>query len=301
MNTLCRKSPIKTLQKLIKQIVVAIGLAICSLPSIAGAVLDSYWPLNDGDQKQFAYSGNRLLTLTVSDQGYGLFRILEHFGKTSENLYVQQDENSLSLVEVSIGWIKVHVDPLVSLLDDDTLLNGGILRTDTTVSQPGISYPARFTIRVAKARSVTVPAGTFTDCRKIIASERAVVPGYGVIQKTALTAYLAPGVGIIKTAITPGRWANLVNGTVGGSAVGDERYSGMTVTIYGGGKLSPNYNDRLLQIGMPYTMRASPKRGYEFYNWTDESGNVLGTDPVLTFQMQPNMAVTANFEIKSAP
>jgi hypothetical protein len=64
-----------------------------------------------------------------------------------------------------------------------------------------------------------VPAGVFGNCRSIVSTEVAKVPGQGTITASGLTAYLAPGVGIIKTLVTVGHWAELVSGTVGGLAI----------------------------------------------------------------------------------
>ncbi|SPE54991.1 hypothetical protein SBV1_2010024 [Verrucomicrobia bacterium] len=192
------------------------GLAFASLSAPGGQFLNSYWPLNDGDQKTFVYDGTQSLTMSVSDMGGGAFAISEDSQEVNASLNVQNDQDSSFLSSVQEGWLTVSVDPMVMLLDDSTLQNGGTARTSTTVSQSGITYPATFTVKVAKAGTVTVPAGTFQDCRSITASEEAKVPGHGTIHATALTAYLAPNVGIIKTQVKIGVWAELVSGTVGG-------------------------------------------------------------------------------------
>ena len=53
--------------------IVAMGLSTIPLTAIAGPVLDSYWPLNNGDQKTFAVAKVVPVTMTVSNLGGGQF------------------------------------------------------------------------------------------------------------------------------------------------------------------------------------------------------------------------------------
>jgi len=68
--------------------------------------------------------------------------------------------------------------------------------------------------------------------------------------------------------------------------------SPFTVTINGGGTVTPNYNNQLLELGKSYTITAKPATGNVFSNWT---GDVSSTSPTLTFVMQSNMTIQANF------
>jgi uncharacterized repeat protein (TIGR02543 family) len=71
--------------------------------------------------------------------------------------------------------------------------------------------------------------------------------------------------------------------------------SQITVAAAGQGTFSPNYNGWFLQIGQSYTMTAKPSFGYLFYSWVDAGGNTLATTPALTFQVQSNTTLQANF------
>ena len=66
----------------------------------------------------------------------------------------------------------------------------------------------------------------------------------------------------------------------------------LVVTINGNGTVKPNLNGKLLGIGQTYTMTATPAAGYVFSNW---SGTISTNTQKLTFQMQSNMVLQANF------
>lgn len=279
----------------------AASLALSTLSTFGGGFLDIYFPLNDGDQKTFVYDTSLPMTMSVDAFGYGdsqgnpLYGITEAYGGTTVSLTLAEDTtNDICYFTGVPGWTHISFDPEVVLLNDDILENGGTVKTSTTAHQTGISYRATFTIKIAKVASVTVPGGTFTDCRSLTCSEVAVVRGQ-TISATALTAYLAPDVGIIKTLLSGGHWAELVSGVVGGVPVGEGNLSQITVGVSGDGSVAPNYDGHLLQIGQTYTMTAKPKAGNVFGGWTDGNYNTVGTTPKYTFTMQSNLVLQANF------
>jgi hypothetical protein len=68
--------------------------------------------------------------------------------------------------------------------------------------------------------------------------------------------------------------------------------STLTVQIIGSGSVSPNYNGQSLTIGNTYTMTATPGAGCVFSKWT---GSLFSTSASLTFVMQNNFVLQANF------
>ncbi len=66
----------------------------------------------------------------------------------------------------------------------------------------------------------------------------------------------------------------------------------ITVTVNGNGSLAPNHNGQSLLIGLTYSMVALPADGASFTGWT---GSIPSASPTLTFVMQSNLNVTANF------
>jgi len=69
----------------------------------------------------------------------------------------------------------------------------------------------------------------------------------------------------------------------------------LIVTTNGRGSIGPSYNGGWLQIGASYTLTATAANGFKFANWTDASANILTNGSALKFQMQSNLAFTANF------
>jgi uncharacterized repeat protein (TIGR02543 family) len=68
--------------------------------------------------------------------------------------------------------------------------------------------------------------------------------------------------------------------------------SPLTVIVHGEGRALPDLNGQELLVGVSYTITASPAMGFTFTGWT---GGVSSTDPRLTFVMEPNLVLEANF------
>src|SRR5665213_1669501 len=66
----------------------------------------------------------------------------------------------------------------------------------------------------------------------------------------------------------------------------------MTVQTNGVGTVSPNYNGQFLEIGKNYSMTASAGAGFAFTGWT---GSVSTNGTIISFTMQSNTILTANF------
>ena len=66
----------------------------------------------------------------------------------------------------------------------------------------------------------------------------------------------------------------------------------LTVLTTGIGTVSPNYHNALLEIGRAFSITAKPGVGYVFSNWT---GGVTSKNPVLSFVMESNLVLQANF------
>lgn len=71
-----------------------------------------------------------------------------------------------------------------------------------------------------------------------------------------------------------------------------------TLTVYtnGLGGITPVDNRKLLAIGTNYTLTASPGKNWIFSNWVASgSADFISNNAVLTFKMQSNLTLTANF------
>jgi hypothetical protein len=172
----------------------------------------NYFPL--AVDTTFAFDETNSLNLQIIYQGNYL--MTETYPGVYEALDLDADANSVSLVEAGTGWVHASFNPPALLVDNAALQNGGTLTTSTTSE----GYAATYSVAIGKAGTITVPAGTFYNCRSFTASE-----SLDGTHATALTAYLAPGVGIIKLLVKSGDWAELTGGTVNGYDV--STYAGM--------------------------------------------------------------------------
>jgi len=68
--------------------------------------------------------------------------------------------------------------------------------------------------------------------------------------------------------------------------------SPLDLSTTGNGRVTPNYTNALLEIGGTYTLTAIPGTGFVFSNWT---GTISADTAKLTFTMQSNMVLQANF------
>jgi hypothetical protein len=68
--------------------------------------------------------------------------------------------------------------------------------------------------------------------------------------------------------------------------------SPLDLSTTGNGHVSPNYSNAALAIGTTYTLTATPGTGSLFSNWT---GTISANPAKLTFTMQSNMVLRANF------
>jgi hypothetical protein len=71
-----------------------------------------------------------------------------------------------------------------------------------------------------------------------------------------------------------------------------------TLTQTGLGSITTNWSGATLEIGRNYTMTAVAGSGYSFAGW---SGGVQASTPSLTFMMQSNLAIQANFVDTNRP
>ena len=109
---------------------------------------------------------------------------------------------------------------------------------------------------------------------------------------------LEPGTNIVSAcAVDNGGNASITN-TVGLVYVVS---APLSLQTRGKGSIAPNYNNVRLQIGVNYTITASAAAGYSFANWLDDGGGIITNRPALTFNMQPRLALTANFADVARP
>ena len=81
-------------------------------------------------------------------------------------------------------------------------------------------------------------------------------------------------------------------GMVGVIRVVEPIFSPLTVSVSGNGFVSPDFNGQSLLVGGSFTVTATPAAGSAFVGWT---GGITSSTPRLTFVMQSNLVLQANF------
>ncbi len=275
-----------------------------SWPGLCGQWTDLYWPLNNGDQKSFLYEWTKQLNTGVVIWNTNQFQVNLGTGHHSADYEVHEvTTNGIFLVQTVSSSTSRSFNPKVLLMNDTLLQQGGVKITETSVSQSGVSnYSATYTVAITKAGTVKVPAGTFSDCRNIIVTLRETIPGYGTQTTNALTAVLAPHVGIIRklikagTSKKPAVWADLLSGTVSNVPILDWSSTRLLVVQTNGfGTTTPDYSREGLQLGKGYSITAKPAVGWVFSNWVNNADLVLTNGATLKFTMQTNLVLKANF------
>lgn len=72
----------------------------------------------------------------------------------------------------------------------------------------------------------------------------------------------------------------------------------LRIQSYGKGTISPNYSNRVLEIGRSYSVKATGTNGHKFWSWvvsTNWIGGTVKTNPTLNFIMQSNLTLQVNF------
>ncbi|HXJ55641.1 MAG TPA: immunoglobulin domain-containing protein [Verrucomicrobiae bacterium] len=114
-------------------------------------------------------------------------------------------------------------------------------------------------------------------------------PAIGTSNWSAIVAGLTPGVNTVQARArdTVGNWSAETTSWFNYVVL-----SPLTVGINGLGSITPNLNGQQLEIGKAYKLTALPAPGYALSNWT---GGVVTNSANVSFLMQSNLTLTANF------
>ncbi len=189
-----------------------------SFPALAAA-LNSYWPLNDGDQTNFVYHGHQPFTVSVAATGTNAFALTEQCPLFEDILSLTEDLSNCYMGYVNSQNVPLTYTPAFSFVNAAILQNGGRVGSSAVFSFETYSLDATMFATVTDAGTVTAPAGTFRFCRNFAITQSTKLPNGKTSVSTQFAAVLAPGVGMIKALVDPGIWAVLVSGTVGGQPV----------------------------------------------------------------------------------
>ena len=240
------------------------AIAAGSLTVSVGAdtLVETYWPMHDGDITYYSGTGGsayiqvRADTVdTPSQFELDLYASPDSFpGYTLEgtmNFGYSDAKDAAFNYSLAAAGYTVYITPPWQLLNNSLLSKGGRLSGSFTGTIPGIgSAPFSATVTVQSVGTVTVPAGTYRNCKSLSMTLKA----NGA--KASGQAYiLAPKVGPIKIAVFDENlkvigWQSLTGGTVGGVDVGNLTDSTPpTVTLSSPGRNAQVTTDTIVAAG----------------------------------------------------
>jgi hypothetical protein len=176
----------------------------------AGPVVNKYFPMNNGDFRtyhdgsdtateyftQTTYNGHSVFSFNFHDEWDG-------YPFAKDTWYLGNNGGALALYGITTAWGSLTFNSPANMFTDQTLTNNKSLTSTVT----GVYYAAglgnvTFDITVQTTVSsipgtITVPAGTFANCKLVEVVETAT--GYGIFQQAYDSAawVVAPGVGVI--------------------------------------------------------------------------------------------------------
>ena len=199
-------------------------LTVFTLPQTLSA---EYWPMYDGDVKSYTGAAGLSLVQFTADPDNGGFWMKVYLGDTNsafETFGMNYDIDYQTVYDYSgkpeVG-ATLDFNPAWTWFDNHQLQNGGTINSSFVASVPDITnVDTTASVTVTSAGTVTVPAGTFSNCKNVA------IAGHGaVIGSFSQSMVLAPGVGPIELGLylpTPSGgtrflgWESLTGGTVGG-------------------------------------------------------------------------------------
>ena len=205
-------------------------------------LLHRYWPMNDGDDTYYTNSSLGGCEDAFRSTGGGF--ILEQTtpdgagGTSTGDAYLSYSTDQLLVSELSAVGYDILFDSDLILLNEGILKNGGSVSSSSTgtIAWYG-SFNITLTASASKVGTVTVPAGSYTNCVSL--SWTLTISANGQSAQIPFNVFvLAPGVGVIRqalysysgTTVTQVGWADLTSGQVGGVPVANlAALSGLTI------------------------------------------------------------------------
>lgn len=229
-----------------------------------------YTPLHDGDWKEFS-AGIETLSLSVSSTTLNGLAAMNVMINDEQTYYAHSGNQLITFGGAALGFELLFDAPLVEL-DEQVLLYGGTRTSKSTGSVAGVTIIVTLKVTVTDAGTVTVPAGTFENCRQVTITSTVSIPG--TRSETTKQAYvLAPGVGQIRISAVDAltRWADLTSGMVGGTTVSDLAAQ----TVFKSPKITTQPQIRDALSGSSATFQISAEgSGVLSYQWMKNGTNL---------------------------
>ena len=213
-------------------------LLLLLLLSPAGAraqcLLDWYWPMHDGDHTTFTNrnlggAGNGSQSFSANGTG---FILTQATSDATAYLYLSAGTNQWLMSEiVQPGTANLSFNTPLIFLSENLIEKGGSISSSSagTIAVVGngeVPVNVTLVVTVAKAGTVTVPAGTYLNCLSVQFKLTASANGRTAAE-TINGFILAPGAGMVQqavysatgTTVSQTGWSGLSGGEVGGAPV----------------------------------------------------------------------------------
>ena len=206
-------------------------LASSPLTVTAATLVTQYWPMNEGDIRFFSGVAGASYLEFIQDEFGDSSRFsmdiysqerpgedYEHYGKSTYG-YSPSADTLINYGQRGPIGAYLHFQPPWALLTDSLLEKGGTKSSRFSAGVPSVTNVAvTAVVQVKSVGTITVPAGTFHDCRSVSFTIKLAARG-GVVGGQAMI--LAPGAGLVRLGVANARgqfigWQSLTGGTVGG-------------------------------------------------------------------------------------
>jgi hypothetical protein len=200
----------------INSILLAAAFLATTFTMQAGPVVNQYFPMNNGDNRYYQdhYSPNDKSTEFITQTSYNgnsVFSLNFHDEWNITSLgtgtwYLGNTGTALALYGINTAWGSMSFNSPAYLLTDQSLTNNGTITTSITGSYyvPGsgnVAMNVTIQATVSSVGTITVPAGSFKNCKQLLVVETATLGGVFFNNYDSAAWVLAPGVGIIDDGV----------------------------------------------------------------------------------------------------
>lgn len=182
----------------------------------AASVINQYFPMNNGDSRfyqdydvpdntttenfaQITYNGHQVFSLSFHDEWNTTYL-------SSGTWYLNNSGTALALYGINTAWGNLSFTSPANLMTDQSLTNNGTITSHVKglYYLPGygnVTMDITIKATISSVGTITVPAGTFKNCKQLLVVETATLNGVFFNNYDSAAWVLAPGVGIIDDGV----------------------------------------------------------------------------------------------------
>lgn len=195
------------------------------IASAAQSTVQEYFPMKNGDTKTYTsdlYSGVIYRYYETTKNGKTAW--IEDDSADGSQTYFGYSNDSLVMYGADVPDLSLSFDSPLTILKNSQIINGGTIHSQTSLSIEGVRVNVSYAGTVKKIGSVTVPAGTFSDCIELSMTFSYTAVGESESIDLGDVWVLAPNVGKTKIMLADQfmnvlGWMELDSGTAGGKNI----------------------------------------------------------------------------------